>query len=45
MRGKILRGASRSPGVVMIEGQQFRFQPEGVWQSEAAPKGRAGGRS
>lgn len=36
-RGKILREPSHGPGIVMIEGQQFRFE-SGVWQSEASPK-------
>src|SRR5579864_4614818 len=37
-RGKILREPGQGPGIVMIEGQQFRFQREGVWQSATAPK-------
>jgi hypothetical protein len=37
-RGKILRQPGQGPGIVMIEGQQFRFQLEGVWQSDIAPQ-------
>lgn len=37
-RGKILREPTQHPGIVMIQGQQFRFQVEGVWRSETAPK-------
>jgi hypothetical protein len=37
-RGKILHERSQNPGVLMIEGQQFRFQRVGIWQSESAPK-------
>ena len=37
-RGKILREPTQNPGIVMIQGQQFRFQREGVWRSEIAPK-------
>ena len=37
-RRNILREAAQNPGMVMIEGQQFRFQSEGVWQFEIAPK-------
>jgi hypothetical protein len=37
-RGKILREPGQGPGIVMIEGQQFRFQLEGVWQSATAPR-------
>jgi hypothetical protein len=37
-RGKILRQPGQGPGIVMIEGQQFRFQLEGVWRSDIAPQ-------
>jgi hypothetical protein len=37
-RGKILREPSQNPGIVMIQGQQFQFQREGVWRSETAPR-------
>lgn len=36
-RGKVLREPGPGLGIVMIEGQQFRFQDR-VWQSEASPK-------
>src|SRR5215471_13885166 len=37
-RGKSLRQPGEDPGIVMIEGQQFRFQLEGVWRSDIAPQ-------
>jgi hypothetical protein len=37
-RGKILREPSDGPGLLMIEGQQFRFSLEGAWKGEVAPK-------
>jgi hypothetical protein len=37
-RGKLLREPTQNPGIVMIQGQQFRFQLEGVWSSEIPPK-------
>lgn len=37
-RGKILREPTQNPGIVMIQGQQFRFLREGTWHSEIAPK-------
>ena len=37
-RGKVLRELNSSPGLLMIDGQQFRFALEGVWRSEAPPK-------
>lgn len=37
-RGKILREPTQSLGIVMIQGQQFRFPRIGVWHSEIPPK-------
>lgn len=37
-RGKILRDTSGGAGLLMIEGQQFPFTLEGMWQSEQAPR-------
>lgn len=37
-RGKVLREPNSGPGLLMIDGQQFRFAIEGVWRSEASPK-------
>lgn len=37
-RGKILREPNPGPGLLMIDGQQFRFELDGVWKSEAAPR-------
>lgn len=45
-RGKILRapgsgagtGVGTSPGLVMIDGQQFRFAAEGIWRSVTPPR-------
>jgi len=37
-RGKVLRDASTGPGLLMVEGQQYQFLLEGVWQSEAPAK-------
>lgn len=36
-RGKVLREPDVGPGLLMIDGQQFRFWPAG-WHSEIAPK-------
>jgi hypothetical protein len=36
-RGKILRQPNSGPGLLMIDGQQFRFELDGVWKSDAAP--------
>ena len=36
-RGRIMRDTNNGPGVIGCEGQQFEFQLEGVWKSEAAP--------
>jgi hypothetical protein len=37
-KGKIIRQPGQGPGILMIEGQQFRFQRETVWRSEVAPR-------
>ncbi len=37
-RGKVLRDTTSGPGLLMIEGQQYRFSLEDVWKSEAPPK-------
>lgn len=37
-RGKVLREPNSGPGLLMIDGQQFRFQLDGVWKSETAPR-------
>ena len=34
-RGKILRDPGANPGLLMIEGRQYRFYLEAVWTSEA----------
>src|SRR6266436_5158238 len=36
-RGKVLREPTSGPGLLMMEGQQYRFSRE-VWRSEAPPK-------
>jgi len=36
--GKVLREPNSGPGLLIIDGQQFRFAIEGVWRSEAPPK-------
>jgi hypothetical protein len=38
MRGKILREPNAGPGLLMIDGQQFKFTLEGVWKSDVAPR-------
>jgi hypothetical protein len=38
VRGKLLREPNGGPGLLMAQGQQYRFSLEGVWKSEAAPK-------
>jgi hypothetical protein len=38
MRGKILREPNAGPGLLMIDGQQYRFSLEGIWKSEMLPK-------
>ena len=37
-RGKVLRDTTSGPGLIMLEGQQYRFSREAVWKSEAPPK-------
>lgn len=37
-RGKILRDTNAGPGLLMIEGKQYPFTLEGMWQSEHAPR-------
>ena len=37
-RGKVLRDTTSGLGLLMIEGQQYRFSLEGVWKTETAPK-------
>jgi predicted molibdopterin-dependent oxidoreductase YjgC len=37
-RGKILRDPGANPGLLMIEGRQYRFYLEAVWTSEVPPK-------
>jgi len=37
-RGKVLREPGAAPGLLMIDGQQFRFWLDGVWHSELRPK-------
>ncbi|HEX6802358.1 MAG TPA: hypothetical protein VF133_01640 [Terriglobales bacterium] len=36
-RGKVLREPNAGPGLVMIDGQQFRFWLDGIWRSETLP--------
>ena len=37
-RGKILRDPRLGPGLLIIEGRQYRFCREGIWKSEVPPK-------
>ena len=37
-RGKVLRDTTLGPGLLMVEGQQYRFSLEHVWKSEVPPK-------
>ena len=37
-RGKVLRDPRTGPGLLMIEGRQYRFCLDGVWKSEIPPK-------
>ena len=37
-RGKVLREPGVAPGLLMIDGQQFRFWLDGVWHSDLRPK-------
>ncbi|HWZ81527.1 MAG TPA: hypothetical protein VNW47_02820 [Terriglobales bacterium] len=36
-RAKILRDTTQGPGLLMMEGQQYRFSPE-AWKSDAPPR-------
>ena len=38
VRGKVLREPGAAPGLLMIDGQQFRFWLDGIWHSDLAPK-------
>jgi hypothetical protein len=37
-RGKVLRDKNSGPGLLIMEGQQYRFSFDYVWKSEAPPK-------
>ena len=37
-RGKVLRDTTLGPGLLIVEGQQYRFTLQGVWKSAAPPK-------
>jgi hypothetical protein len=37
-RGKILRDTLSGPGLLMMDGRQYRYVLEGVWKSEIQPK-------
>ena len=37
-RGRVLRDPSAGPGLLMVEGQQYRFGLERVWRSDVPPK-------
>ena len=37
-RGKILREPRTGPGLLMIEGRQYRFWSGDIWKSEVPPK-------
>lgn len=37
-RGKVLRTPTATPGLLMIEGQQFQFSREASWKSEIPPE-------
>ena len=37
-RGKVLRDTSAGPGLIMVDGQQYPFQLEGIWKSEVPPR-------
>src|SRR5215813_4055257 len=39
-RGKVLRGTSSGPGLVMIEGEQYPFSVEKAWKSHTPPRPR-----
>jgi hypothetical protein len=37
-QGNIVREPGDGPGLLMIEGRQYQFSLDGVWQSEAPPR-------
>jgi hypothetical protein len=37
-RGNILREPRHGPGLLMIEGRQFRFSLDGMWKSKLPPR-------
>ena len=37
-RGKVLRDTTSGQGLLMVEGQQYRFSQEAEWKSESTPK-------
>jgi hypothetical protein len=37
-RGKVLRDTCSGPGLLMMDGRQYRYVLEGVWKSEIQPK-------
>src|SRR5260370_2955530 len=38
LRGKVLREPNAGRGLLMVEGQQYKFSLDGVWKSETLPK-------
>ncbi len=38
MRGKVLREPNAGPGLLMIQGQQYKFSLDGLWKSEIPAK-------
>ena len=38
LRGKVLREPNAGPGLIMVEGQQYKFSLDDVWKSETLPK-------
>jgi hypothetical protein len=38
MRGKLLREPNGGTGLLMVQGQQYKFSLDGIWKSEIAPK-------
>lgn len=36
-RGKVLRVPNLTPGLIMIQGRQFKFSTDTVWKSEIEP--------
>lgn len=37
-RGKVLRSTDAGPGLLIVDGQQYAFQLEGMWKSEVSPR-------